>query len=318
MSVGVPSSDSDLLDLLRVAGPLGVSDMADATEVTATAVRQRLTRLMAKGIIERDAIRAGRGRPKHLYRLTDKGLRLTGSNFADLALVLWHEINAIEDQQQRQQIIHRVARALAAKYSSQIRGETPTERMRSLGFEDLVVSIKAADVPLTVTANRAFAARSDLPLHLGITEAGMGRAAVVRGAVGLGVLLAEGIGDTIRVSMTDPPEEEAEVGVQILRSLGLRSGPRLISCPTCGRCRVDLRPIAARIAEVLREIQAPLTVAVMGCEVNGPGEAAQADIGLACGGVRGVIFARGERIETVPMDRAADALIEHMTRLAEQ
>jgi len=96
MSIGAPTSDSDLLDLLRVAGPLGVSDMADATEVTATAVRQRLIRLMAKGIIDRDAIRAGRGRPKHLYRLTDKGLRLTGSNFADLALVLWHEINAIE------------------------------------------------------------------------------------------------------------------------------------------------------------------------------------------------------------------------------
>ena len=132
MSIGAPTSDSDLLDLLRVAGPLGVSDMADATEVTATAVRQRLIRLMAKGIIDRDAIRAGRGRPKHLYRLTDKGLRLTGSNFADLALVLWHEINAIEDQQLRQQMIHRVAKTLAAKYSPQIQGETPSQRMHSL------------------------------------------------------------------------------------------------------------------------------------------------------------------------------------------
>lgn len=191
------------------------------------------------------------------------------------------------------------------------------ERMTSLGFEDLVVSIKAAQVPLTVAANREFAARSDLPLHLGITEAGIGRAAVVSSAVGLGVLLAEGIGDTIRVSMTDPPEDEAEVGVQILRSLGLRSGPWLISCPTCGRCQVDLRPIAARVSEAMRGMTAPLAVAVMGCEVNGPGEARQADIGIACGRGRAVIFAHGEQLETVPIETAADVLIERMLRLAE-
>ncbi|MCD6361729.1 MAG: flavodoxin-dependent (E)-4-hydroxy-3-methylbut-2-enyl-diphosphate synthase [Armatimonadetes bacterium] len=190
------------------------------------------------------------------------------------------------------------------------------ERMHALGFEDLVVSIKASEVPLTVAANRAFAEQSDLPLHLGITEAGMGRAAEVKSAVGLGVLLAEGIGDTIRVSMTDPPEDEAEVGVQILRSLGLRRGPWLISCPTCGRCQVDLRPIAARVSEALQGMTAPLAVAVMGCEVNGPGEARQADIGLACGRGRAVIFARGERLLTVPIQDAAETLIEHMTRLA--
>ena len=192
------------------------------------------------------------------------------------------------------------------------------ERMRRVGFEDLVVSIKAAEVPLTVAANRAFAARSDLPLHLGITEAGYGRAAVVSSSVGLGVLLAEGIGDTIRVSMTDPPEDEAEVGAAILRSLGLRTGPWLISCPTCGRCQVDLAPLARRVGEALRELDAPLAVAVMGCEVNGPGEARQADIGLACGRGRAVIFARGERLDTVPIERAAEVLIERMRAMAQE
>jgi len=192
------------------------------------------------------------------------------------------------------------------------------QRMLKLNFEDMVVSIKASEVPLTVAANREFARRTDLPLHLGITEAGFGRAAAVRAAVGLSILLAEGIGDTIRVSMTDPPEEEAEVGVQILRSLGLRQGPWLISCPTCGRCQVDMAPIARQVGEALREIDAPLAVAVMGCEVNGPGEAKQADIGLACGRGRAVIFARGEQIETVPIETAANALIQQMQRLAEE
>lgn len=192
------------------------------------------------------------------------------------------------------------------------------EQMHAVGFEDLVVSIKAAQVPMTVAANRLFAQRSDLPLHLGITEAGMGRSAIVASAAGLGILLAEGIGDTIRVSMTDPPEDEAEVGVQLLRALGLRRGPWLISCPTCGRCQVDLRPIAAQVSEAMRQLTVPLAVAVMGCEVNGPGEARQADIGLACGQGRAVIFAHGERLETVPITEAADRLIEHMLRLAGQ
>jgi DeoR family suf operon transcriptional repressor len=132
MTIEAPSSDADLLDLLRASGPLGVSDMAKATEVTPTAVRQRLTRLLGKGIIQREAVRAGRGRPKHLYRLTDKGLRLTGSNFADLSLVLWQEIAQIDDPSQRQQIIERIAKTLAAKYADQVHGDTPADRMRSL------------------------------------------------------------------------------------------------------------------------------------------------------------------------------------------
>jgi len=133
MTIDAPSSDSDLLDLLRVAGPLGVSDMAEATKVTPTAIRQRLTRMLAKGIIQREAVRAGRGRPKHLYRLPDKGLRLAGSNFGDLALVLWQEITQIEDESLRQQMLQRIAKRLAAKYAPQVQGDTPTQRMRSIG-----------------------------------------------------------------------------------------------------------------------------------------------------------------------------------------
>ncbi len=191
------------------------------------------------------------------------------------------------------------------------------ERMQRLGFEHLVVSIKGAEVPMTVAANRAFGGRSDLPLHLGITEAGFGRAAAVRSAAGLAILLADGIGDTLRVSMTDPPEDEVEVAIYLLRSLDLREGPWVISCPTCGRCQVDLPPLAREVAEALRELNAPLKVAVMGCEVNGPGEARQADVGLAAGRGRAVIFARGEPLRTVPIDSAVAALMQEARRIAE-
>ncbi|MGC9318943.1 MAG: flavodoxin-dependent (E)-4-hydroxy-3-methylbut-2-enyl-diphosphate synthase, partial [Armatimonadota bacterium] len=190
------------------------------------------------------------------------------------------------------------------------------QRMRRLGFEDLVVSIKAAEVPMTVAANRRFAGHSDLPLHLGITEAGFGCAAAVKSAAGLGILLAEGIGDTIRVSMTDPPEDEVQVGILLLRSLGLREGPWLISCPTCGRCSVDLAPLARKAAAALSELDAPLKVAVMGCEVNGPGEARQADVGLAAGRGRAVIFARGQQLRTVPIERAVEELMREARRIA--
>lgn len=194
--------------------------------------------------------------------------------------------------------------------------ERTVARMNRLGFENLVVAIKAAEVPLTVAANRVFAGRSDLPVHLGITEAGFGCRAAVRSAAGLAILLAEGIGDTIRVSMTDPPEDEVEVGVALLRSLDLRAGPWLVSCPTCGRCQVDLAPLAREVAAALRELEAPLTVAVMGCEVNGPGEARQADVGLAAGRGRAVIFARGRQLRTVPIDQAVEALVAEAHRIA--
>ena len=149
MTIEAPSSDADLLDLLRVSGPLGVSDMAKTTEVTPTAIRQRLTRLMAKGIIHREAVRAGRGRPKHLYQLTDKGLRLTGSNFADLAFVLWQEITRIEDESLRQQMIERITKTLAVKYADQVQGDTPAERMRWLRklFGDWRIPVSVLETP---------------------------------------------------------------------------------------------------------------------------------------------------------------------------
>jgi DeoR family transcriptional regulator, suf operon transcriptional repressor len=133
MSVEAPNSDADLLDLIRIAGPLSVTELSDAMEVTATAVRQRLTRLMAQSMIQREAIRAGRGRPKHRYSLTDKGLRQTGSNFTDLAVTLWREIRKIGDENLGRDVLRRISRALASGYAAQITGNTPAERLKSLG-----------------------------------------------------------------------------------------------------------------------------------------------------------------------------------------
>ncbi len=205
---------------------------------------------------------------------------------------------------------HPTAEALA---ESAVRN---VERVRGMSFEDLVVSIKAPDVATTMAANRAFAERSDIPLHLGITEAGIGRAAVVYSAVGIGALLAEGIGDTIRVSLTGGVVEEVLVGREILLSLGLAAGPRLISCPTCARCKVDLPALAGEVEESLAGIDEPLVVAVMGCEVNGPGEAREADVGLAAGAGRVALFRKGEIVRTVEASAALEALRELIAEAA--
>ncbi len=145
MSVEAPNSDADLLDLIRIAGPLSVSELADAMEVTATAVRQRLSRLMTQSLISREAIRAGRGRPKHRYSLTDRGLRQTGSNFTDLAITLWREIKAADDQSIGKDLLRRISRALAAGYAAHIQGDTPSERLKSLA--DL---LNQRRIPVTV------------------------------------------------------------------------------------------------------------------------------------------------------------------------
>jgi (E)-4-hydroxy-3-methylbut-2-enyl-diphosphate synthase len=186
---------------------------------------------------------------------------------------------------------------------------------QELGFCDLVVSLKASDVPRTVQANRLFAAESDLPLHLGVTEAGLGQEAVVRSAVGIGTLLAEGIGDTIRVSLTGEPAEEVRAGRQILQALGMLPGPVLVACPTCGRCRVDLRPIVEEVRAALESVSEPLVVAVMGCEVNGPGEAKHADVGLAAGANSVALFRHGEIVRRVPIGEAAQALLAELDAL---
>jgi len=187
--------------------------------------------------------------------------------------------------------------------------------LEELDFTDIVVSLKAFDVPLTVAANRLLAERVPYPLHLGITEAGLPWAGTIRSAVGLGILLFEGLGDTIRVSLTGDPVQEVGVAYEILRTLHMRQrGPTLISCPTCGRTEVNLVRLAEEVEARLKGITAPITVAVMGCVVNGPGEARQADYGLAAGKGRGAIFRHGEVVATVPEEQLVDALLAEVER----
>ena len=187
--------------------------------------------------------------------------------------------------------------------------------LEKFGFTNLKISLKASDVPRTVAAYRLIAQQVDYPLHVGITEAGTVNAGAVKSAVGLGILLAEGIGDTIRVSLTGSPREEVRVGYEILKSLELRQrGPSITSCPTCGRCEVDLVSLANRVEQRLAHLTYPLQVAVMGCVVNGPGEAKEADIGLAAGKHSGIIFKRGEIMGKF----SEDELFEVFCREAEQ
>lgn len=182
-------------------------------------------------------------------------------------------------------------------------------------FGLIKVSLKAFDVPTTVEAYRAIASRIPYPLHLGITEAGPFRSGVVRSAVGLGILLAEGLGDTIRVSLTTHPVAEVEAGYEILKALNLREhGPILVSCPSCGRAEADIIGLTTQVEARLREVKTPIKVAVMGCVVNGPGEAREADVGLACGKGKGIIFRKGQRIKVVPEAKYLDALFAEIDR----
>ncbi len=188
--------------------------------------------------------------------------------------------------------------------------------LEALDFNLIKLSLKAFDVPTTVDAYRLMAETVPYPLHLGITEAGTPRTGIIRSAVGLGILLAAGIGDTIRVSLTAHPREEVRVGYEILKSLNLRQqGPVLVSCPTCGRCEIDLMGLANRVEDALQSITRPIRVAVMGCVVNGPGEARDADVGVAGGKGRGVVFCRGEVVRTVDEAELFDALMEEVRRL---
>jgi (E)-4-hydroxy-3-methylbut-2-enyl-diphosphate synthase len=172
--------------------------------------------------------------------------------------------------------------------------------LESLNFDLIKVSLKAFDVPTTIEAYRSIAAKMPYPLHVGITESGTPRTGVIRSAVGIGALLWEGIGDTIRVSLTAPPKEEVITGYEILKSLNLRQrGPTLVSCPTCGRTEADVVKLAQEVEKRLQKIDKPIKVAVMGCVVNGPGEAKDADVGIACGKGKGVIFKKGEKVAVV-------------------
>ncbi|MFH1069258.1 MAG: flavodoxin-dependent (E)-4-hydroxy-3-methylbut-2-enyl-diphosphate synthase, partial [Candidatus Glassbacteria bacterium] len=183
--------------------------------------------------------------------------------------------------------------------------------LEAADFTDIVVSIKASDVPTTVRANRLFAGRTRYPLHLGVTEAGTRSRGTVLSSVGIGLLLAEGIGDTLRVSLTADPEDEIAVAYHILSALGVRSrGVEIISCPSCGRTEVDLIGMAEKVEKLLRGVKLPLKVAVMGCVVNGPGEAAEADFGIAAGKGSGVVFRRGEQVCRVKEAELIPRLLE--------
>jgi (E)-4-hydroxy-3-methylbut-2-enyl-diphosphate synthase len=187
------------------------------------------------------------------------------------------------------------------------------------GFRDIKISVKHNDPVVMVAAYRLLAERCDYPLHLGVTEAGPAFQGTIKSAVAFGALLAEGIGDTIRVSLSAPPVEEVKVGIQILESLGLRERSlEIVSCPSCGRAQVDVYKLAEEVTAGLTGMEVPLRVAVMGCVVNGPGEAREADLGVASGNGKGQIFVKGEVIKTVPESRIVETLIDEAMKLAER
>lgn len=191
--------------------------------------------------------------------------------------------------------------------------------LEALDFHDMKISLKAHDVPLTIAAYRLMSQTVDYPLHLGITEAGTVNTGIIKSVVGIGALLAEGIGDTFRISLTGDPVVEVRVANEILKSLGLKEyGPTLVACPTCGRTSIDLPAIAAQVEEKLRDIEEPIEVAVMGCVVNGPGEARGADVGIAGGNGEGLIFRKGEIVRKVPEADLVNELFQEIDQILEE
>jgi len=192
------------------------------------------------------------------------------------------------------------------------------EWMEDLGFHLIKVSLKASDALRTVETYRLFSKKSDYPLHLGVTEAGKGSGAIVKSSIGIGFLLREGIGDTLRVSLTGDPVEEVRVGYEILRALNIRKrGVEIISCPTCGRCEVDLTHLVQKVERGVKKMATPLTLAIMGCVVNGPGEAKEADIGIAGGKGVGVLFKKGKVIRKLKEKDFVQVLLDEVRRMVE-
>lgn len=184
------------------------------------------------------------------------------------------------------------------------------------GFDLIKISLKSSDVLDTIASYRLLSERVDYPLHLGVTEAGTVVDGAVKSALGIGILLFEGIGDTLRVSLTSDPEEEIPVAYSILRSLKLRQrGVEIVSCPTCGRTEIELIPLVEKVERILRRVRTPLKVAIMGCVVNGPGEAREADVGIAGGRGKGILFKKGERVETVPESELMTRLLAEVERM---
>jgi (E)-4-hydroxy-3-methylbut-2-enyl-diphosphate synthase len=207
---------------------------------------------------------------------------------------------------------HPTAEALVESAMAQL------SALEAMGFRDVKISVKATSVPMTVRAYRLLSRETNCPLHLGITEAGTSWAGSINSAVGVGILLAEGIGDTVRISLTADPVEEVRVAYQILKSLGLREhGPTLISCPSCGRAQLDIERVALEVERRLARMKAPLKVAVMGCAVNGPGEAKEADVGLAAGKGGGLIFRGGKVVRKVKEGRLVAELLKEAEKAAE-
>ena len=250
------------------------------------------------------------------------GLRINPGNIGS-----WERVDAVIDEARARHLPIRIGvnagsidRALDAradmsvpdKLVASVRGFV--EHFERRGFEDVVVSAKAHDVGVTVETYRRLSRElPHVPLHLGVTEAGTARQGTIKSSVGLGILLAEGIGDTLRVSLTADPVEEMPVAWGILSSLGLRRrGPELVSCPTCARCQVDMIPVAREVERRLAALALPISVAVMGCEVNGPGEARGADIGVACGRGGGAVFYGGKIVARAPEDQIVDVLFREI------
>lgn len=191
--------------------------------------------------------------------------------------------------------------------------------LEEMDYRNIKVSLKCHDVPLTLAAYRLLASQCDYPLHVGITEAGTVNSGIIKSAVGIGALLAEGIGDTIRVSLTGDPVNEVKAGFEILKALGLRTyGPTLISCPTCGRTSIDLEKLAVIVEARLADIKEPISVAVMGCIVNGPGEAREADVGIAGGKGEGLVFRKGQVIKKVPEDSLVNELFDEIDKILDE
>lgn len=182
-------------------------------------------------------------------------------------------------------------------------------------FDDIVISIKSSDVKRTIAAYRLLSEKTEYPLHIGVTEAGTERMGLIKSAVGIGSLLCDGIGDTIRVSLTDEPIKEVYAAKDILKACGLGRGAEIVSCPTCGRTKIDLIALAKKVEERLKDVDKPIKVAVMGCAVNGPGEAREADIGIAGGNGEGLIFKKGEVLRKVPEGMLLDELMKEIEKL---
>ena len=188
--------------------------------------------------------------------------------------------------------------------------------LEKFGFDDICVSMKSSSVPLMMKAYQLFSAQSDYPLHVGVTETGTEHMGVIKSAMGIGGLLCQGIGDTIRVSLTADPVREVYAARDILKAAGLRhDGVNIVACPTCGRTRIDLIGLANRVEEALKNCKKPITVAVMGCVVNGPGEAREADVGIAGGDGVGMLFAKGQMLQKLPYDELLPALLSYIDTL---